>query len=256
MPTARTPRSSSYARLSDTEREQIVRYYVVDGFGFNKISRLVHRNYATIRRVLLAAGVTIRGGLPGPLTEPKKDAIVAGYAGGMNAKQVAASQSLHPWTVRAVLAERGVEARTNAQTQAALHSGGHHHIPCDELGRKRRGALDKDIPWKIGVEDIEAAFARQRGLCFYTDLPMVWAKDQADYNRRVKRNPLALSIDRRDSALVYTPENIALCCRWVNYGKHSYSEAAFTQVLQQAAETLSRAGNVEHRERAEDSVTA
>jgi hypothetical protein len=55
--------------------------------------------------------------------------------------------------------------------------------------------------FQIDLNDIEQQWQKQNGKCFYTGVPMTVAINDARF-----------SIDRRDSALGYTPENIVLCC--------------------------------------------
>ena len=236
---ARTTTSASKSRLSEEERQRIVALYTKDGLSFKRIAEEVNRNFVTIRRILIEENAQIRSGLPDPLTDEQKDTIVEAYRGGQNAKQVAKAFGCHACTVRSILKERGVQPRSNTQIQAALHVGdGFDHISKHEMFRKEESAGVKGIHWGITAGDIERVYQSQDGKCYYSGIKMDWANTKGDHDRLLKGNPLAMSIDRKDSDLGYTPDNIALCCRFINYAKNSYSETLFKSLLAETVQSL------------------
>ena len=233
--TSKTLRSCT----SPEERRQIVELYTKEGFSFKKIAEKVKRNFVTIRRILLEENVEIRSGLREPLSEDRKTAMVTAYQSGLNAKQVATEFGCHACTVRSVIKERGIQPRSYVEIQAALHVGdGFSHISKHEMHRKEESAGVKGIHWAITAMDIERLYQEQGGKCYYSGITMDYANTKGGYEKIMKGNPLAMSIDRRDSSIGYTPENIALCCRFINYAKNSYSETQFKGLLAKTVQSL------------------
>ena len=79
------------------------------------------------------------------------------------------------------------------------------------LASIRSRCKHKGLLLNLDVETVLAMHERQDGKCFYSGLTMTW-------ERRTQGaiNPTNLSIDRKDPALGYTPDNVVLCCALVN----------------------------------------
>lgn len=87
----------------------------------------------------------------------------------------------------------------------------------------RGGARNRKIDYKIKEIDIRNQFEKQNGKCFYTGLTMLIAWKTA--------NPYQVSLDRVDSSLGYTVDNIVLCCQAINFAKSDYSKDVFMDFL-------------------------
>lgn len=83
---------------------------------------------------------------------------------------------------------------------------------CDN---RRKLGLSVDI----NFNDVIAVYNKQEGKCFYSGRQIV----------PYTHNPHSISIDRIDSDIGYTPENIVLCCTMVNYMKQEYDKELFIQ---------------------------
>jgi hypothetical protein len=68
----------------------------------------------------------------------------------------------------------------------------------------RGKAKKQNIPFEISHKDLSSLFEKQKGLCFYTDQPMVW-------NRSEGHTRKALTVDRIDGTKGYVAGNIVLC---------------------------------------------
>lgn len=77
----------------------------------------------------------------------------------------------------------------------------------------------------ISFEDLKLQFQNQKGLCYYTGVPM-----EISTNRRLGTS---ISIDRKDSALGYVKGNIVFCCWRVNTMKSSDSHEEFVERCRQ-----------------------
>lgn len=78
----------------------------------------------------------------------------------------------------------------------------------------------KGIPFTLTKEDILNQYNFQNGKCFYTGRPL----------SSISNDPNKMSIDRRNSTLGYSKENIVICCSHVNIMKRTYSEQEFVEL--------------------------
>jgi CRISPR/Cas system Type II protein with McrA/HNH and RuvC-like nuclease domain len=69
----------------------------------------------------------------------------------------------------------------------------------------------------LKLEDLLNAYSTQNGKCFYSGRTMTLKSN----------DPNSLSIDRIDSSIGYTVDNIVLCCSIVNYMKQEYKYGDF-----------------------------
>ncbi len=81
---------------------------------------------------------------------------------------------------------------------------------------KRRSGIISDITY----DDLMEKYKKQEGLCFYTNRKMLLSRN----------NHFSLSVDRLDSTLGYTNNNIVLCCSIVNYMKQEYDIDIFLEL--------------------------
>jgi hypothetical protein len=86
----------------------------------------------------------------------------------------------------------------------------------DKLYRLARRAKERGIECTLTVEQVERLWAGQRGLCFYTDLPM---SKQLGIGFR----PDAASFDRVCHDGGYTLENVVLCQHRINTAKTNFT---------------------------------
>lgn len=92
-----------------------------------------------------------------------------------------------------------------AVTTAELEAAGVDHNMLAKLKRVRisGGSIDRDF----SLRDMVRMFKAQRGLCYYTQLPLTAGKGFESTN---------LSLDRLDSTKNYTYDNTVMCCAQVN----------------------------------------
>jgi hypothetical protein len=84
----------------------------------------------------------------------------------------------------------------------------------------------RNIPFFLTKEDILNQYNFQHGKCYYTGHPM----------SSVSNDPNKMSIDRKDSTLGYTKENIVICCWHINIMKRTYSEREFLTLCKTISE--------------------
>ena len=80
------------------------------------------------------------------------------------------------------------------------------------------GAKDRGLELSITKEDVQQLWASQKGLCAVTGLPMEKVRAAKTTRNRYK-NLYKASLDRIDSELGYTKENVRMVCAHVNVMK-------------------------------------
>lgn len=75
----------------------------------------------------------------------------------------------------------------------------------------------------LTLAEIKSLWDAQQGKCAYTGLPMVLPDSVGGW--KAGATPFAASLDRKDSAKGYTPDNVEFVCRFVNLGKNKFTAA-------------------------------
>lgn len=83
-------------------------------------------------------------------------------------------------------------------------------------------ALKSGIDFMIDYDLVSKLWEEQKGLCYYSNLPM---KLQRDNNR------FSVSLDRLDSTQGYVPGNVVLCCANINIMKNDLSLPEFKDLI-------------------------
>lgn len=77
-----------------------------------------------------------------------------------------------------------------------------------KLYRTKTSAIRRELEFTITEDDIRSLWEKQSGICYYSKKPM----DLPKHGTKTSTN--TMSIDRIDSAVGYTPDNVVLC-RWI-----------------------------------------
>lgn len=223
--------------VGENEEAQIIDLYA-QGRSLEDLARQFECSYMVIKRCLLNRGVSIRGA-SSLFTATEELEIVQMYNEGATVSAIAKLRGCSLGPLDRVLRKHNVTTRHGKELSAHWAKKNAHKVlpPYVYIGR-RQTALKSGHKWEITEEDIEAIFKEQNGLCYYTGLPMQTASRKQEYIATMKVNPLALSIDRRNSDGHYTKDNVVLCCRFINLAKSAYPEDVFKAVLAQAAASI------------------
>jgi hypothetical protein len=90
-----------------------------------------------------------------------------------------------------------------------------------KIWQSRKTCIRKKLKHEIDEEIILNMYSIQKGLCFYSKIPMSYSVGDR----------FALSIDRLDSQKGYELKNVVLCCEVVNRMKLDYSVDNFKQMI-------------------------
>ena len=91
----------------------------------------------------------------------------------------------------------------------------------------RKNSKKRGIDFALSVDDVKAQYAKQHGRCVYTNEVIVMP---GNFLRIFDKN--VASIDRIDSQLGYTPDNIQLTTKTINMMKQTMSHNEFVGMCQ------------------------
>lgn len=97
----------------------------------------------------------------------------------------------------------------------------------------KKNATKRNIIVKIKLSDILDLYKKQNGRCAYTDVLMTTDRIPKENSRLT--NPNNISVDRIDSTLPYTKQNIQLVCVVINLVKYDLSENNFLSMCAKVA---------------------
>lgn len=95
--------------------------------------------------------------------------------------------------------------------------------------RSKTRSKQNGVPFSITRQDLMDLWVVQKGLCYYSNLPMTAE------NSHQCRDPYAVSIDRITPAKGYVKDNIALCCWGVNVAKSDFPFEDFIRIYTHVA---------------------
>lgn len=126
----------------------------------------------------------------------------------------------------------GCASRHRTAQYMAEHKRGHNWKGSKYFSGKiisgwKRGASDRDIAWDITNDALDNLYDEQEGLCAYTGAKLSF--NDGDVNK--------VSLDRINSSLPYTIDNVQLTCAYVNICKQSLSHEDFVAMCHAVADT-------------------
>lgn len=112
--------------------------------------------------------------------------------------------------------------------------GGFEDVTGDYVSSLRGGAKRRSLEFSIGAEDIWNKYLKQNRKCQLTGRELVFgALQQKDLHLRPKQTA---SVDRIDSSIGYTKDNIQIVHSHVNLMKQNMSDSYFIKMCKQVAE--------------------
>lgn len=108
-----------------------------------------------------------------------------------------------------------------AGTQSPLWKGNGEHVTGMYFGKTKHSAAKRKLEFSVTREEMEEQFIKQNGKCAYTGMELHFGD---------KRTLATASIDRIDSSLGYTKENIQWVHKDVNHMKMDMPHAQFLNI--------------------------
>lgn len=102
-----------------------------------------------------------------------------------------------------------VRGQVNARRKIACRTSVERYIRYLFHASSRR-AKQRKLCYEVTLEFLLERYHLQDGRCYYSGEPMTFLKTKETTN---------ISIERKDSSIGYTPENVVLCCYFVNMSK-------------------------------------
>jgi hypothetical protein len=94
------------------------------------------------------------------------------------------------------------------------------------LQATRSNAKKDNRIFELSLPVLRSIYDKQQGKCYYTGVPMTLRS-----NGHLNRDPMLISMDRKDSAQGYTPTNTVLCCWGINALKGHHNELTLFTTL-------------------------
>lgn len=83
-----------------------------------------------------------------------------------------------------------------------------------KISNIKKSATTRGLSFDLEWEDLRKLYDRQKGLCFYSDVPM--GLGSTKWASRNQADPDVLSVDRVDPERGYLKDNVVLCCTGIN----------------------------------------
>lgn len=115
-------------------------------------------------------------------------------------------------------------------TEQARRSGWYrtlHGQMVHRLSAAKARAIKANLAFDLALPFLEALWEKQQGLCAVSGLPI----DPTSAGTSKQRNPMGLSIDRRDNSQGYTQGNVQLTLFAVNQAKGVWSTECYVEAM-------------------------
>lgn len=104
----------------------------------------------------------------------------------------------------------------------------------------KNNANARNIKVDITINDIKNKYIEQNGKCYYTGFKLTHNKIRQKSNKTYLISPWNISIDRTDSNLHYTKDNIKIVSSYVNRAKSDMSEEIFFEMCKSVCNRISK----------------
>ena len=116
--------------------------------------------------------------------------------------------------------KRNYESRTGENNKRFT---GHKEIRGKKWSNFKRSAKHRNIPFELKIEEAWSIYEKQKRLCALTKLPIYLGKNN---------EPSTASLDRIDSSIGYTAENVQWTHKDINRIKSDFTQDYFIRLCQ------------------------
>lgn len=166
--------------------------------------------------------------------EPDQEQLmVSRFVAGEGVAPIAKSLGTDFSVVARVLKRHGYQTRNITEAvriRRYRDCKGTEHVPNDFYLTWKHGAARRGLSFDLSIQDIEDVYGSQGGTCYYTGIPLLTARFQEDAFKH-NGKPDRISLDRKDPTVGYVKTNVVLCCVCINFGKKSWDEVTFKNLV-------------------------
>lgn len=107
------------------------------------------------------------------------------------------------------------------------------------FNRWQIGAASRGIAWELAIDHLQAQYIKQQGKCMYTGIKMICPRSYTELSTS-RGNIRLMTLDRINSDLGYTADNICFCCYAANLAKNDWPDTEFRDFMLEAARNLTK----------------
>jgi len=181
--------------LLEEEKIQILKL-ITDGLTYNEIGKLFSKDSRTIGKIAAKAGFHRK-----PRVKKDLSTTICSRCG------ISFVQAKHKRTYCAKCLHKQVAKRRNNNFVYFIR---------DKLGHIKSHANINNIKYNLTIDYIIGLWESYKGLCFYTDIPMIWGAGKGT-------DKMTVSVDRIIPENGYTIGNVVLCGLRINIIKQDVS---------------------------------
>ena len=120
-----------------------------------------------------------------------------------------------------------IKNKVNKAYRRKYYSSNPNQILNYRLQSCRKRAKDKGLDFELKIESLMHLYSKQNGKCALTGLLF-----EFDFNDNFSKRPFSPSVDRINSKLGYTKDNVRLVCSAVNSALSEYGDDVFDIICQ------------------------
>lgn len=195
--------------------------------------------YPTIKKILNEAGIKTKRGKPFRTPPPSFSEVKELVLQGFSCREIGFHRKLSENAVQIILRDGGIENLPEFKKSNKINNNRYKEkrvrmglikISPGLISRWKKGARDRGIKWNVTNQELEEILEKQKEKCYYTGVEMFVSSIEA----RIRENsgdPKMISLDRKNSDLDYSKDNLVFCCASINYAKNDYGFDQFNEFI-------------------------
>lgn len=197
-----------------------------NGNSVSEISKLRSISFSCIRRYLSKNGIKFCKRVGKTKYTLEHDTIVSLCKDGVTVKEIAASQKCSRSTIKRYLKKHNIVKKQNKRIREKNHSwNGYKELTGSFWNNIKNGAKYRGFDFLISKEDAWKQWESQGGFCAYSGVKLEHKK--CKYSEVYKKPDNLASLDRKNSSIGYTVENIQWINSDINSMKQDFTEDYF-----------------------------
>lgn len=210
-------------------REFLEEHYVVNGLGAKEIAEMVGFKVGSINTAIRKYGFSKRRFIPDFLD---KETLYDMYiTKNMSLIDIAHSFNTNfTGSLKQLLVKYDIPINPKGHSYAGHKRGGigrrsHEYLSGMVLNALNSSAKKRNIRVDITIDDIWNKYIAQNKKCAISNIPVTFPEYGSSFNKK----DFTGSVDRIDSSIAYTPDNIQILHKYVNLMKLDHSQEEFIE---------------------------